>query len=82
VPKSSCTSAWTNELNGEGYEPQVKVGDKVKAGQLLIKFDIDGIRAKGYDMTTLVVITNSDDLGVKPLAEGKVVPGDDLMKWE
>lgn len=72
----------TVELNGEGYEPQVKVGDKVKAGQLLIKFDINGIKAKGYDMTIPVVITNSDDLGVKTLAEGKVVPGAELLKWE
>lgn len=48
----------------------------------LIKFDIDGIRAKGYDMTTPVVITNSDGLGVKTLAEGEIVPGTELLKWE
>ena len=33
-------------------------------------------------MTTPVVITNSDDLGVKTLAAGKVAPGDKLLKWE
>lgn len=53
-----------------------------RASRRLIKFDIDGIRDKGYDMTIPVVITNSDDLGVKTLAEGEIVPGTELLKWE
>lgn len=72
----------TVKLNGKGFEPQVKVGDKIKKGQLLVKFDIEDIKAAGYDLTTPVVITNSDDLGVRLLAQGEIVPGTDLMKWE
>ena len=39
-------------------------------------------------MTTPVVIANSDDLGVKAIAEGEgeddpdLVPGAELLKWE
>ena len=72
----------TVELNGKGFEPTVKVGDKVKAGQLLIKFDIDSIKAAGYDVTTPIVVTNADDFEVKALAKGEVKPGDALLKWE
>src|ERR1044071_4877703 len=31
----------TVTLKGEGFKPQVKVGDKVKAGTPLIEFDLD-----------------------------------------
>ncbi len=72
----------TVELNGKGYSPQVKEGDKVKKGQLLIKFDIDSIKAAGYDITTPIVITNSDNIGVKTLAHGEIEFGAELLKWE
>lgn len=72
----------TVAMNGKGFEPQVRVGDKVSKGQLLIKFDIDAIRAAGYDVVTPVVITNSDDIGVKALTQGSITAGTDLLKWE
>jgi len=72
----------TVKLNGKGFEPQVKVGDRVHKGQILIKFDIDAIRAAGYDLTTPVVITNSDEMKVETVARGKINSGTELLKWE
>ncbi|MBR6343251.1 MAG: PTS glucose transporter subunit IIA [Selenomonadaceae bacterium] len=72
----------TVKLNGQYYETLVKAGDKVQKGQLLIKFDLDSIKAAGYDVTTPVVITNSDDVGVKTLAQGAIGAGTALLKWE
>ena len=72
----------TVELNGKFYEPQVKQGDKIKKGQLLIKFDIDEITKAGYDITTPIVITNSDNIGVKVLAQGDISAGTELLRWE
>lgn len=72
----------TVALNGKYYEALVKAGDTVRKGQLLIKFDIDSIKAAGYDVTTPVVITNSDDVGVKTLAQGAIGTGTALLKWE
>ena len=72
----------TVALNGKYYEALVKVGDTVRKGQLLIRFDIDSIKAAGYDVTTPVVITNSDDVGVKTLAQGAIGAGTALLKWE
>lgn len=51
----------TVELGGKYYEAFVKEGDAVTAGQLLIRFDGDQIRKAGYDITTAVLVCNSDD---------------------
>ena len=51
----------TVNMKGEGFECFVKEGEKVKAGQKLIAFDIDKIRQAGYSATTAVLLTNSDD---------------------
>ena len=72
----------TVALNGKGFETMVKEGDVVRRGQLLVRFDIDAIRAAGYEVITPVVITNSDDLGVKTLKQGNITAGTDLLKWE
>lgn len=70
----------TVELKGKGYEPKVKVGDKVKKGQLLLKFDMAAISAAGYKLTTPVVVTNTDDFtSVEPIATGKVTQGQDVI---
>jgi glucose-specific phosphotransferase system IIA component len=71
----------TVELNGKGYEPQVAVGDKVKKGQLLLKFDMDVIKNAGYILTTPVVVTNTDDYAsVEAIATGAVKQGDDVVR--
>ena len=61
---------------------QVKDGETVKKGQLLMKFDLDGIKADGYDVTTPIVVTNADEFTIKTVAEGAVVPGAALLKLE
>ena len=72
----------TVKLEGKGYTPQVKGGDKVKKGQLLLKFDIGFIKSQGYDLTTPLVVTNGDAFTVKHIAEGTVSPGTVLMELE
>lgn len=63
----------TIKLGGKGFEPQVKEGDRVKKGQLLLKFDLDYIKSQGLPATTPVVVSNTDDYaGVTALASGKV----------
>ena len=60
----------------------VKRDETVKKGQLLMKFDLDGIKADGYDVTTTIVVTNADEFIIKTVAEGAVVPGVALLKLE
>lgn len=49
----------TVNLKGEHYTAHVKQGDHVKAGDLLLEFDIDAIKAAGYDVITPVIICNT-----------------------
>ena len=52
----------TVNMNGDGFTCLVKEGDKVVAGQPLIRFDRAKIKAAGYSDTVAVLLTNSDDL--------------------
>ena len=71
----------TVELNGKYYTSHVKNGDRVKKGQPLISFDICKIKDAGYDITTPLIVTNSDDYkDVKILLEGTVTPADKVLE--
>ena len=48
-------------LNGKGFTPRVKEGDKVSKGQLLLNFDLDYIKSQNLPVITPMIITNSDD---------------------
>lgn len=73
----------TVSLDGEGFTPQVKADDKVKKGQLLLRFDIDFIKSKNLPVVTPVILTNTDDLkSVNQAASGKVNKGDVIIKFE
>ena len=51
----------TVQLEGKCFTPKVAQGDKIKAGQLLLEFDINGIKEAGFPVTTPVIVTNSDN---------------------
>ena len=59
----------TVNLEGKGFEGYVSQGDKVKAGDKLISFDIDKIKKAGYVTETPVIITNSDKYQVEELEQ-------------
>ncbi|MCD2493572.1 glucose PTS transporter subunit IIA [Lacrimispora sp. NSJ-141] len=51
----------TVELNGTYFETHVSEGDEVKTGQVLLTFELEKIRKAGYDLTTPVIVTNTDE---------------------
>jgi glucose-specific phosphotransferase system IIA component len=59
----------TVALKGNFFESFVKVDDAVKAGQVLIKFDLDGIKNTGCDTVVPVIITNYES---RMLKEGEI----------
>lgn len=71
----------TVEMGGKGFTCLVKEGDKIKAGQPLMKFTLADIQAAGHPAVTAVVVTNADDFaGVELVAEGAVEHGAPLLK--
>lgn len=72
----------TVNLNGKYFTSHVKNGAQVKAGDLLVEFDLDAIKKEGYDPITPVVVTNGDDYirSVNMLKSGeKAAHGDCLL---
>lgn len=51
----------TVELDGECFKKFVEQGAEVKKGDKIVAFDIDAIKAKGYDPTVMVIVSNTDD---------------------
>ena len=51
----------TVRLDGQHFTAFVKEGDRVTAGQKLVEFDMEAIRAAGYSLVTPVVVTNTED---------------------
>ena len=49
----------TVELKGKYFDPQIKQGQHVNKGDLLMKFNMKKIKDVGYEMTTPVVVTNT-----------------------
>ena len=47
----------TVDMGGEGFKLLVNEGDHVKAGQPLIEFDPEKIRAAGHPCTTMLIVT-------------------------
>lgn len=54
-------------LEGKGFTAHVKQGDKVKAGDKLISFDIDVIKSAGLVAETPVIVTNQTDFNTEVL---------------
>lgn len=51
----------TVKLDGQHFEAHVESGQKVKKGDRLVSFDIEAIKQAGFEVTTPIIITNSDD---------------------
>ncbi len=63
----------TVKLNGKGFTLLKKQGDTVKAGEPVVRVDLDAVRKAGYSTQTIVVIT-------EPVREGELVSFIDFGK--
>lgn len=63
----------TVKLDGQYFTAHISAGERVQPGDLLVEFDIAAIVAAGYDPTTIVIVTNSEDyIDVIPAAAGEI----------
>ena len=53
----------TVSLQGKHFTIHAKNGDKVKKGDLLMEFDLEAIKAEGFNTITPMLVCNSGDYG-------------------
>ena len=70
----------TIELRGRGFERIATEGDRVEAGQPIVRFDLDEIRAGNYDPVTPVLVSNPEDHPVTGARTGDVRSGEPLFE--
>ena len=71
----------TVELNGKYYQTYKEIGDQVKAGDVLLEFDLEEITKAGDDVTTPIVITNLGDYKItKCLTGQQVKAGEEVIQ--
>lgn len=71
----------TVELNGEYFTSHVRVGQKIKHGDLLLEVDLEKVQEKEYDLTTTVIITNTADYeDIQLLKEGVTKVGEPIVE--
>lgn len=70
----------TVDMKGDGFKAFVKAGDRVKAGDVLLEFDREKIRAAGHEDVVIMVATNMGSAGeLKWTAKDRTVAGNDVI---
>lgn len=69
----------TVSLRGEGFSVLVKEGESVRAGQLLLRANLETVRALGLPTFTAVLITDTDRLDKTEYSFGSVAGGKDRV---
>ena len=70
----------TIELRGKGFERIATEGERVEAGQPIVRFDLDEIRDGDYDPVTPVLVTNDEDHPVTGVRTGEIQAGELLFE--
>ena len=71
----------TVDMNGDGFKSEVKPGQTVRKGDLLLTMDLAKIHEAGHPATVIMAVTNSDDFAsVEEVASGVVQCGNEVLR--
>ena len=70
----------TVKLDGNHFDVKVSSGQKIKAGDVLLTFDLDKIKSEGYDLTTPIIVVNGDRYSIEDRKAGKIKTNERLFK--
>jgi phosphoenolpyruvate-protein phosphotransferase len=69
----------TVALNGKGFEPRVKAGDEVRAGDLLLTFEADYVARHARSLITPVLVASMERVAMLQGRTGRVTGGRDVL---
>lgn len=69
----------TVDLGGKGFMMHLKPDQRVKAGDLAVEVDLDFLKEKNIDATTIVVITDKNEKHLQFCQIGKEIQMKDLV---
>lgn len=72
----------TIELQGKGFDKLAVEGDRVEAGQPVVRLDLPAVRSTGYNPVTPVVVANADEFRVLDSRSGEIVAGEVMFEVE
>lgn len=74
----------TVDMGGDGFKLLVKEGDHVRAGEPLIEFDPEKIRAAGHPCTTMLIVTGEGSAAGITMHTGMEVKAGEttVISWE
>ena len=72
----------TVELDGECFEPLVKIGDRVECGDEIARADIDKILEKGFDPVVVIIVSSEGKIENVKLKCGECKSGDEIMTFD
>ncbi|WP_342549869.1 glucose PTS transporter subunit IIA [Paenibacillus sp. FSL P2-0089] len=71
----------TVKLKGKHFTAHVQQDQIIRQGDVLLEYDVEAIRAAGYDTVVPVIISNTFDYqGVEQVAAGRVAPTEHLLR--
>ena len=71
----------TVALNGAGFEVVAQIGQQVRTGDVLLRFDLDYLARNAKSLLTPIVVTNGDAFRITSAAlDRAVAPGDVLLE--
>ena len=70
----------TVKLSGKGFKKMVSDGMKVHAGDVLIEMDMEEVKEAGYERTTMMILTNEEEMEGKKLPVEKAEQGTAIME--
>jgi multiphosphoryl transfer protein len=69
----------TVALGGEGFTAHVKQGERVRAGDLLLSFDLELVARRATSLLTPVIVTNGERFRIATARTGRLLAGGDAL---
>jgi PTS system glucose-specific IIA component len=71
----------TVKLKGKGFQSDIKEGQKVKKGQLIIRIDLELLKKTAKSIITPVVISNLDEIKILKKEKGPIISGKSIIMY-